>query len=134
MKTALSAIVLMLLAVEHLSAQEVQNEQLMTAAMQRKLEYSQNILEGLTTEDFDLIRKNAQEMQAISRVEAFLQFSDTQTYRTQLQVFDFSNAELIRLADEKSIDGTALAFTQLTLSCVNCHKALRSGTEGREKP
>jgi hypothetical protein len=126
MKTAYVATVLTLLAAVTVTAQEKQNELLTTAAMRKKLEYSQNILQGLATEDFELIRKNAEAMKKLGLFEAFVRFSEAQAYRTQLQVFDFSNDELIRLADEKNIDGAALAFTQSTLSCVNCHKALRA--------
>lgn len=33
--------------------------------------------------------------------------------------------EIVRQAKKDNVDGTALAFTQLTISCVNCHKHLR---------
>jgi hypothetical protein len=46
-------------------------------------------------------------------------------YQTQLQVFRFASNELVRLAEEKNLDGASLAYTQMTISCVNCHKFLR---------
>lgn len=95
--------------------------------MQKKLEYTQHILSGLALEDFDQIGRSAQAMQRLGKLEAFVRRHDTDAYRTQLRVFQFANEELIRLAADKNIDGAALAFTQLTLSCVNCHKQLRSG-------
>lgn len=95
--------------------------------MQKKLEYTQHILSGLALEDFDQIERSAQAMQRLGKLEAFVRRHDTDAYRTQLRVFQFANEELIRLSADKNIDGAALAFTQLTLSCVNCHKQLRSG-------
>lgn len=125
MKTTCAAIALGMLVAVSVSGQDRKNEVLTQAAMQKKLEYSKNILEGLATEDFDLISKNAAEMRKLSAFEAFVRYSDAPSYRTQLQVFDFANVELLRTAEEKNLDGAALAFTQSTLSCVNCHKALR---------
>lgn len=93
--------------------------------MKKKLEYSQNILSGLATEDFTAIRANATSMKALDVLEKYIH-PRTNEYRMQLQTFQFANDELIRNAREKNIDGAALAYVQLTLSCVNCHKVLRS--------
>jgi hypothetical protein len=46
-------------------------------------------------------------------------------YRTQLEVFNDANEQIIRQAQKDNVEGAALAFTQLTISCVNCHKQLR---------
>ena len=93
--------------------------------MKKKLEYSQNILSGLATEDFKKIRENASSMKALDVLEKFVHPRD-KDYRMQLQTFQFANDELIRNAREKNVDGAALAYVQLTVSCVNCHKVLRS--------
>jgi cytochrome c556 len=102
-----------------------QDEKDASVWMKKKLEYSKNILEGITTEDFDAVRQSATAMRRMSELEGFARRRDTKAYRTQLSVFEFSNDELIRFAQEKNIDGASLAFAQLTLSCVNCHKQLR---------
>ncbi len=54
-------------------------------------------------------------------------------YKTQLEVFATANEEIIRQADEDNVEGAALAFTQLTISCVNCHKQLRKIEKDRAK-
>jgi hypothetical protein len=64
-------------------------------------------------------------MKRLSRIEGFVRRTDTKQYRTQLHIFDFANNELLQAAEDKNIERAALAFTQLTLSCVNCHKAIR---------
>ena len=43
----------------------------------------------------------------------------------QLQIFQNANQQMIRMADDENLDGAALAYVQLTLSCVNCHKIVR---------
>ena len=92
--------------------------------MRKKLELSQKILAGLATEDFDAIRKNAKIMTTFVHLEQWLR-ADQPAYRAQLNVFHLANDELVRLADEKNLDGASLAYMQLTLSCVNCHKVMR---------
>lgn len=108
---------------------EAKVEQTTSFWMQKKLEYSQHILSGLALEDFEQIGRSAQAMQRLGKIEAFVRRHDTGAYRTQFRVFQFANEELIRFAADKNIDGAALAFTQLTLSCVNCHKQLRAGSK-----
>lgn len=92
--------------------------------MQRKLSYSQEILSGLSTGDFDKIASNSQAMRSLNRIESFVR-GRTPGYRAQLQIFEESLDEIIRQANKDNVEGSALGFTQLTISCVNCHKQLR---------
>jgi hypothetical protein len=92
--------------------------------MQKKLEYSQNILSGLVTSDCDKIVANAQSMRNLSKIEGFVR-GQTPGYRTQLHLFEESADEIIRQAKKDNVEGATLAFAQLTVSCVNCHKHLR---------
>jgi len=93
--------------------------------MRSKLEHSKAILGGLATEDFAAIRKGAKAMRELTVLEHWIH-SDTPQYKAQLNVFWLANDGLIQAADEKNLDGAALSYTQLTLSCVNCHKYVRS--------
>jgi len=92
--------------------------------MQKKLEYSKNILGGLATADYDRIVENAEAMRRLSTIEGFIR-RQTPGYRNQLQVFEETADEIVRQAKKDNVDGAALAFTQLTISCVNCHKQIR---------
>jgi hypothetical protein len=92
--------------------------------MRKKLDYSQNILAGIATADFDKIVENAEAMRALGKIEGFIR-GRTPGYRTQLQIFEESNKEILYQATRDNVEGAALAFTQLTISCVNCHKQLR---------
>jgi hypothetical protein len=95
-----------------------------TIWMKKKLDYAQQILGGIAEADYDRIAKNASSMKALSRIEGFVR-GRTPGYRTQLQIFQEATEELLRQAEKENVDGAALAFTQLTISCVNCHKQLR---------
>jgi cytoskeletal protein RodZ len=92
--------------------------------MRKKLDYSQQILEGIAEADFERIATNAQAMRALGKVEGFVR-GRTPGYRSQLQIFQDATDQLIKHAEKDNVDGAALAFTQLTISCVNCHKHLR---------
>ena len=99
--------------------------------MKKKLEFTEKILAGLASEDYDNIGKNARLMNTMSHLEKWVR-GNTPEYRTQLKIFQNANDHLIRMADEKNLDGAALAYVQMTLSCVNCHKVVRASL--REEP
>jgi hypothetical protein len=92
--------------------------------MKKKLEYSEQILAGLANEDFDQIRQNAKAMNSLGQIEKWVRAGQPD-YRIQLAIFRDANERLIAQADDKDIDGAALAYVQLTLGCVNCHKIVR---------
>ena len=94
--------------------------------MQKKLEYSGKILAGLPQEDFEQISRNAQSMNALNQMEKCVR--GTPEDRTQLKIFQNANERIIHMADEERLDGAALAYVQLTLNCVNCHKVVRVAT------
>jgi cytochrome c556 len=92
--------------------------------MQRKLNYSREILAGIASADFDKIAANAGAMNGLAKVEGFVR-SRTPGYRTQLQLFQAANEEIIRQANRDDVEGVRLAFHQLVNSCVKCHEQLR---------
>ena len=102
------------------------------AFMRLKLEHAQHVLEGIAIEDFDMIAKHSQqinlltkdEMWQVMHTESYLQFSDD---------FSRSARRITEAAREKNIDGAALAYMQLTLGCVNCHKYTRDARMARRE-
>ena len=92
--------------------------------MKKKLEYSQRILAGLAEADYDSIAASAKLMNQMSHIEEFVRGRDEQ-YRHHLQTFDRVTHELVRQAQEENIDGATLAYMELTMNCINCHKHLR---------
>ncbi len=91
--------------------------------MQKKLEYSKNILDGLVTEDFDKIAQGAKALNELGK-RKWLE-NESAAYRTHNQVFWFTTGTLLMAAEAKNIDGATLSYTQMTHGCVNCHKLIR---------
>jgi cytochrome c556 len=93
--------------------------------MRKKLEASQKMLEGLVVEDFDLIRQGTKQAKGISAAAEFV-VSDDPLYTQHADEFRRICDRLEKAAKEKRIDGTALAYMDLTLSCIECHKFVRN--------
>lgn len=107
---------------------KVSIEKPMSFWMEKKLDYSKSILESLTKGDFGKLTKDAQQLRRLAKLEGFVRRKNA-NYRIQLRNFELANQELVRQADRKSAEGAALAFNQLTTSCVACHVLLREGVE-----
>ena len=101
------------------------------ALMQAKLKYSQKVLHGLAIEDFDMVAEGAERLRRLGGLELWTR-ANTPEYQAQLQIYRTSTGELARLADEKNLDGATLAYIQVTMSCVNCHKV--GGVGGSPHP
>ena len=100
--------------------------------MQKKLKYSQQILAGIAAGDFDQIAKSGDTLKGMDKIESFIR-ARTPRYRVQLQLFQDANEEIMRQADAENLEGVTLAFNQLTISCVNCHKHLREQEKEKQK-
>ena len=98
--------------------------------MHQKTNLSQRVMEGLTEGDFDKIQRGAVLMNVMSYFEGRSHASDPE-YKRQLGQFDFANRELIRMAKAKNLEGATLAYNQLTVSCVYCHKTLRDANASK---
>ena len=98
-----------------------------TEYMKQKLEMSQNILSALTQGDFKSVERSALQMNVVNFLEKQVAKDQPQykEYVRQLTVFETANRELQRMASEKNIEGATLAYTQMTVSCVQCHKLIR---------
>ena len=99
-------------------------EKPMSFWMEKKLEHSQAILRGLAMGDFEDVKYNAGRLKVLNRVEGFVRRKNPD-YRAHLNTFSRVSAEIERQAVKQNIEGATLAFNQLTVSCVECHKSLR---------
>lgn len=93
--------------------------------MRAKLSASQHVLEGLVTEDFAQIEKGAKKMIVMSNA-ADWQVIRGPVYAQYSTEFRRAATQLARMAKAKKIDGTALSYMHLTLTCVNCHKYVKT--------
>lgn len=97
----------------------------MKTFMRKKLESSQSILEGLALEDFELIGKGAKQLMTTSAAAEFMVINDP-LYTEQADEFRRIVAKMEKAAKEKRIDGATLAYMDMTMSCVECHKYVRN--------
>lgn len=92
--------------------------------MHKKLTNSQKILEGIALQDFDLIKTGADELTLISKAAEWRVIKSPQ-YELHSNDFRRSSETLSKMAEGRNIDGAALAYVDMTLSCVKCHKYVR---------
>jgi hypothetical protein len=95
------------------------------AFMRMKLEHSQKVLEGVALEDFALIERSSQQLSLLSQA-ANWQVLQTPDYLQHSLDFRRSADALTKAARDKNLDGAALAYVQMTMNCVNCHKYVRT--------
>lgn len=92
--------------------------------MRAKLVHSQKVLEGLATENYDQIARNAQDLSLLSQAATW-QVLQTPEYRDRSTEFRRSTDALAEAAKKKNLEGAALAYVDVTMKCVNCHKYVR---------
>lgn len=96
--------------------------------MQVKLTSAQQILEHLTSGDFENLQTSARRMQVMNFLEQWSRdadFTNKSEYQGQLNKFEFATRELIRHADDENINGALQSYVAMTESCVNCHTLIR---------
>ncbi len=98
--------------------------------MRAKLMHSQKVLEGLTTENFDMVAKNSQEMSLLSQAAGW-QVLQTPEYMQRSAEFRRSADALTEAAKDKNLDGATLAYVDVTMKCVECHKYVRRVRQAR---
>lgn len=92
--------------------------------MRKKLEASNQILEGLVTEDSGLIVKGAKQLIEMSSAEKFQVHNDV-LYRQANTEFQKAAKSLVVSAEKENFDGVALKWFDTTMKCVECHKVAR---------
>ena len=97
--------------------------------MRQKVAYSQQVLVGITLEDYGLIAKNAEKLVELSNKTNWYS-RQVPEYELFLNEFRRNAQELMKAGQQKNLDAASLAYVQMTLSCVSCHKFIRqsSGT------
>jgi hypothetical protein len=98
--------------------------------MAAKLKHSQVLLEGIAIGDFKKIGASAEELLQLTKTEEWLMYK-TPRYQMHSNEFQRAAETLIRKAKDKNIDGTTLAFFDMTMSCVRCHQHVREIRDAR---
>lgn len=112
------------------AADETDTADKVATFMRAKLVHSGDVLEGLALGDFDLIAKGAQELSLASQ-DSNWNVLQTEDYVRQSMEFRRSCDSLRRAAKDRNLDGAALAWMEVTMKCVQCHRSLRDEERGR---
>jgi hypothetical protein len=98
-------------------------------AMRQKVAYSQQVLVGITLEDYGLIVNNAGKLVELSNKTNWYS-RQVPEYELFLNEFRRNAQQLKEAGQQKNLDAASLDYVQMTLSCVSCHKFIRksSGT------
>ncbi len=107
-----------------LGARPAQQQRDGNAFMKLKLANTQLVLNGIAVQDYPLIESSAEALVRLSKKAEF-QLQEVPEYGRYSAEFRRSAEKLVRTARAKNSDGAALAYVELTLCCVNCHKHLR---------
>lgn len=95
--------------------------------MRQKLDLSKQLLEGLVKEDYPQISENARKLKALSKAAEWNVGEIPNVDEYLLFTTDFRRVtdDLMKKAKDRNIDGATLAFSRLTMNCVECHRFIR---------
>ena len=126
MKSKLLILTILIAAAAGLSVALAQTKRSRAAKefMRDKLELSQRVLEGLATEDYDLIIAKGTRLSAMTK-EADWRLFENPDYDQQSVTFRRHVNSLVKAAKDKNLDAATLAYVRVTMSCVDCHKLVR---------
>lgn len=94
--------------------------------MRQKLVHAQELLSALSVGDFENMKAHARELQRIS-LEARWSQPHSSAYAEYGDDFRSALERVVASADKQNIDGAALNYVQVVLTCVQCHKVVREG-------
>ena len=120
----LAAIVVAALAIAGIAADAPPQPDRVAAFMRAKLGHADHVLEGLAVADYEMIERAAQEL-SLASLDSNWQVLQTEDYVRQSAEFRRACDSLKKSAQEKNLDGAALAWVDVTLKCVQCHKYVR---------
>jgi hypothetical protein len=93
--------------------------------MQAKLASNELILEGLVNQDYELVKKGATQMNAFAAAEQW-RVSQDETYEHYSENFRRIAKALRHEAETEDLEGASLKYVQMTMSCLDCHRWMRS--------
>jgi hypothetical protein len=98
--------------------------------MEQKLKSTQQLLAGLAMADFRKIENSAENLIQLSKTAEWVVYK---TPRYEMHSNDFRRTAeiIIEKARQKNLDGSALAFFDMTMSCLRCHQYVRQVRDAR---
>ncbi len=119
---------LMALLPFHASGQDKKRDrdEILAEMMQKKLKSAHLVLNGVALGNFKMMTDGGEELIRLAKSETW-QLIRSPYYERHSKDFIRSAENLVKKAKEKNADGAALAYVELTLSCVRCHQYVREG-------
>ena len=126
MKTRILLLALVLAIAAAITVAVAQSERNRAAKefMRDKLDLSQRVLEGLATEDYELVIAKGTRLSAMTK-EADWRLFENPDYDQQSRIFRRHVDVLVKAARDKNLDAGTLAYVRMTMSCIDCHKLVR---------
>ncbi len=100
------------------------HDEKLAALMLAKLASSQKVVSGLVSEDFAEIRRGAEELNRICEATDWAGHSD-QIYAHHRTELKRQSQKLIKLADDRNLDGAAFTYMHSLTTCISCHQYCR---------
>lgn len=100
--------------------------------MRAKLTYMQGILEGITTEKFELVVTNATLLRDMNLTNAFFKLKN-QEYLKNVSQFQGRVDRMIKAGKEQNLANASECYSQIAGACVSCHRQFRRDQFVREQ-
>lgn len=94
-------------------------------SMRQKLEATSKVLEGLATEDKDLVHEGATVLTELSKAEVWQVLLDAE-YREHTQTFRSAVKRLDEAAQKSEFASAQLEWLDATKRCFDCHNHIRA--------
>ena len=95
-----------------------------------KLRHGKLLLEAIAMSNFAKIQHEAAELIQLSKTAEWM-IHKTPRYEMHSNEFRRAAEVMIQKAKDKNIDGVALAYVEMVLSCVKCHQHTRELRDAR---
>jgi cytochrome c556 len=89
--------------------------------MKAKSGYAHRLLDAVVLAEFETVRDQAFRLKAVAGT-ADWNVMDTPEYVRESEAFIRATDRLLQSAGSKNPEAVALAFVEVTLSCVHCHR------------
>jgi hypothetical protein len=109
---------------------EAQQKDKINEVMQEKLKNAKLLLEGLALADYKKLARSAEELLILSKRDEWFVYK-TPRYEVQTNEFRRACEAVLQKAKDKNLDGAALAYFEMTLSCIKCHQYVRDVRDTR---
>lgn len=96
-----------------------------STVMEKKTEYSQDMLKALMNDDFDRLERDVKLIQVFTRLEEMYRAKNP-GYQEQLTKFRTAVTALSKSVEEKNQESASQAYVDMVQSCIRCHRIIRN--------